>query len=128
MLEFRELLAQCDLHDLGFRGRPWTFDNKQSGERNVKVRLDWVVASPSWSDWFPNASVQYVVSSRSDHCPILLCMEPDDNRGANKRAGPVWNHVGEGTIPTRRNKRSMVSMQQCAEPKRCGYFAVASHE
>jgi hypothetical protein len=29
MLEFREVLSHCDLHDLGFVGLPWTFDNKQ---------------------------------------------------------------------------------------------------
>jgi hypothetical protein len=85
MLEFRELLLQCDLHDLGFRGRPWTFDNKQEGEKNVKVRLDRAIASPSWSEWFPNASFQHVVSSRSDHCPILLSMELDENMSVTRQ-------------------------------------------
>jgi hypothetical protein len=40
MLDFREVLSHCDVHDLGFTGVPWTFDNKQAGGRNVKVRLD----------------------------------------------------------------------------------------
>jgi hypothetical protein len=48
MLDFREILSYCDLHDLGFHGAPWTFDNKQGGRRNVKVRLDRAVASPEW--------------------------------------------------------------------------------
>jgi hypothetical protein len=48
MLDFREVLSHCDLHDVGFIGLPWTYDNKQLGERNVKVRLDRVVASPNW--------------------------------------------------------------------------------
>jgi hypothetical protein len=50
MQEFREVLEFCDVFDLGFSG--WTYDNRQSGERNVKVRLDHAVASSSWSDWF----------------------------------------------------------------------------
>jgi hypothetical protein len=29
MLDFCEVLSHCDLHDLGFVGAPWTFDNKQ---------------------------------------------------------------------------------------------------
>lgn len=71
MLDFREVLSYCDLHDLSFTGVPWTYDNKQDGDRNVKVRLDRVVASPSWSSWFPDARLQHLTSSRSDHCPIL---------------------------------------------------------
>jgi hypothetical protein len=31
MLDFREIVLHCDLHDLGFRGKPWTYDNKQAG-------------------------------------------------------------------------------------------------
>jgi hypothetical protein len=46
MMDFREVLSHCDLHDLGFIGTPWTFDNKQRGDCNVKVRLDRAVASP----------------------------------------------------------------------------------
>uniref|UniRef100_A0ACD5ZPF3 Uncharacterized protein n=1 Tax=Avena sativa TaxID=4498 RepID=A0ACD5ZPF3_AVESA len=47
MLDFREVLSHCDLHDIGFLGTPWTRDNKQRGVRNVKVRLDRAVASPA---------------------------------------------------------------------------------
>jgi hypothetical protein len=49
---FREALSFCDLHEIGFTGRPWTFDNKQKGDRNVRVRLDRAVASPAWSTFF----------------------------------------------------------------------------
>jgi exonuclease III len=60
------------MHDLGFIGQPWTFDNRQADSRNVKVRLDRAVATPSWSNWFPNALVRHIASSRSDHCPIVF--------------------------------------------------------
>jgi hypothetical protein len=36
MLDFREVLSYCDLHDLGFSGLPWTYNNMQRGERNVQ--------------------------------------------------------------------------------------------
>jgi hypothetical protein len=32
-----------------------------------------LVASPDWSDNFPHSELKHIVSSRSDHCPILLC-------------------------------------------------------
>jgi hypothetical protein len=49
MMDFREVLSHCDLYNIGFVGIPWTWDNKQKGQRNVKVRLDRDVAIPSWS-------------------------------------------------------------------------------
>jgi hypothetical protein len=67
MMDFREVLSHCDLHDIGFIGTPWTFDNKQKGERNVKVRLDRAVASPAWSAMFPEHRLRHIPSSRSDH-------------------------------------------------------------
>jgi exonuclease III len=76
MLDFREVLSHCDLHDVGFMGTPWTWDNKQKGDRNVKVRLDRAVASPEWSALFPDCLVHHLTSPRSDHCPLLLTMEP----------------------------------------------------
>jgi endonuclease/exonuclease/phosphatase family metal-dependent hydrolase len=79
MVDFREILSHCDLHDLGFSRFPWTYDNKQRGESNVQVRLDHVVASPDWKQIFPSAHVQHLVSPRSDHCPILIEVEKEQN-------------------------------------------------
>jgi hypothetical protein len=48
----------------------------------VKVRLDRAVASLSWSTWFPEARLHHLVSSRSDHVPILLelCRDKSEMR------------------------------------------------
>jgi hypothetical protein len=73
MAEFREALADC----IGFSGNPWTFDNRQRGDRNVRVCLDRAVASMSWSA-FTNAKLQHLTSSRSDHAPILLMLDRED--------------------------------------------------
>jgi endonuclease/exonuclease/phosphatase family metal-dependent hydrolase len=75
LLDFREVLSFCDLHDPGFMGLPWTYDNKQKGQGNVRVRLDRVVESSSWSQWFPDVQLQHLVSSRSDHCPVFLNLQ-----------------------------------------------------
>jgi hypothetical protein len=85
MSEFRETLAFCNLHDLGYRGTPWTLDNKKEGKKNVKVRLDRAVASPSWNSKFPNAIVRHLVSSCSDHCPILIDLERSNVQAQLKR-------------------------------------------
>jgi hypothetical protein len=77
MLDFWEVLSYCDLHDLGFSGLPWTYNNMQRGERNVRVRLDQAVGSPGWKQAFPCTRVQHLLSSRSDHCPILIELEKE---------------------------------------------------
>jgi exonuclease III len=79
MMDFREVLSHCDLHDIGFIGAPWTYDNKRKGDRNVKVRLDRAVATPAWSALFPEHRLRHIVSSRSDHCPILLSVDHVSN-------------------------------------------------
>ena len=72
MANFRNVLSNCNLFDLGFHGTPWTYNNKQEGSRNVKVRLDRAVACPQWSSLFPDCKVSHIMSSRSDHCPLLI--------------------------------------------------------
>ena len=77
MAEFREALDLCGLTDLGFSGIPWTYDNKKSGARNVKVRLDRAVATQDWANRFFYASVTHLTSPCSDHCPLLLCVQQE---------------------------------------------------
>jgi hypothetical protein len=57
MMEFRDILSHCEVHDIGFCGMPWMYDNKQVGDRNVRVRLDRAVPSSgcragSWKQSF----------------------------------------------------------------------------
>lgn len=44
MANFRVVFWDCNLFDLGFHGVPWTYNNKQASNKNVKVRLDRAVA------------------------------------------------------------------------------------
>ena len=45
MRGFRDAVADCALQDLGWRGVPFTWDNKQNGAANVKARLDRALAN-----------------------------------------------------------------------------------
>jgi hypothetical protein len=95
MRDFREILSFCEVHDLGFSGMPWTYDNKQVGDMNVKVRLDRAVATKSWLSWFPEAKLQHLVTSQSDHLPILLEVEHDVYRRQSRwilRYEIMWEH------------------------------------
>jgi hypothetical protein len=79
---------------LGYLGVPWTYNNYQTGDRNVRVRLDRAVASSSWSDWFPQAAVRHITSSRSDHVPNLLEFERE-NRLSRAPRIPMYKLMWE---------------------------------
>ena len=49
---FREGLDSCQLEDLGYRGYPYTWNNKRLGDANTKMRLDRAVATKPWRDKF----------------------------------------------------------------------------
>lgn len=72
MENFRNVLSECKLYDLGFRGPKWTYDNKQEGQKNVRARLDRAVASSCWSNEFKEATIEHICTTRSDHLPLLL--------------------------------------------------------
>jgi hypothetical protein len=100
MFEFREILSHCDLHDIGFTGLPWTYDNKQNRNSNVRVRLDRAMASPSWSQWFPDAQLQHIVSSMSAHSPVFLNLEREHEERPPQgilRYEIMWEH--EDSLP-----------------------------
>ena len=52
MEAFREALEGCQLEDLGFKGYPFTWNNKRLGEANTKLRLDRAVATMEWKNKF----------------------------------------------------------------------------
>ena len=82
---FRDALDECELTDLGFRGVPFTYDNKRGGRKNAKVRLDRVVVNNNWRDMFQDASVEHIVSSCSDHCVLLVRLKAEQSTQNKKR-------------------------------------------
>lgn len=59
----------------------------------MKARLDRGVASSSWSDIFPQASVEHICSSRSDHLPLLVRFGPRlEWRPRNEKHIPAFRY------------------------------------
>ena len=48
MRAFREVVDEVGLQDLGWTGLPYTWDNRQDGDANVKARLDRVFANEAF--------------------------------------------------------------------------------
>jgi endonuclease/exonuclease/phosphatase family metal-dependent hydrolase len=80
MEAFQDMAVDCGFTDLGFRGLPFTWDNKPKGDRNVKARLDRNVKArldrAFGDDRFLNAlggtSVEHIQLAKSDHCALLV--------------------------------------------------------
>ncbi|CAM8980230.1 unnamed protein product [Rhodiola kirilowii] len=73
--QFRQVLSDCGLMDLGFKGSKFTYSNKRQGGDEVQCRLDRAVGDSLWIDNYPNSVIHHLTSHRSDHCPVLLCMD-----------------------------------------------------
>jgi hypothetical protein len=58
MHKFRLALEDCDLHDLGFVGDPYTWrNNHHVAASYTKERLDRAVANSTWRCTFPKVRV-----------------------------------------------------------------------
>lgn len=93
MMDFREVLSHYDVYDLDLIGVPWNY--KQACDRNVRVQLDWAVVSLAWSARFSKVRVKHIMSSQSDHCPLLLTIEQVTNqRSSNtiRQYEIMWEH------------------------------------
>lgn len=70
---FRDVLQDCELRDLGFKGTPHTYDNRRDGWNTVKVRVDRAIADNSWRDIYlcfcPGCSFGLSLLRSLPHCP-----------------------------------------------------------
>ncbi|KAK5802899.1 hypothetical protein PVK06_030528 [Gossypium arboreum] len=66
-LQFGNFVEEAELHDLGFRGSPFTWHRGALSER-----LDRVLGNGAWICKFPNSLVTHLPKIKSDHRPLLL--------------------------------------------------------
>jgi exonuclease III len=50
---------------------PYTWDNQQRGNSNVKARLDRAFGNAAFLARFEHTQVRHIVSAESDHCFVL---------------------------------------------------------
>ncbi|XP_062028452.1 uncharacterized protein LOC133744343 [Rosa rugosa] len=71
MTDFRNTMTNCGFIDLGFVGSKYTWSNKFT-----KERLDRGFQNTQWLSWFPYSRVITMDPSKSDHCPLLIEVNP----------------------------------------------------
>lgn len=69
---FREALEDCDLNELGFVGKQFTWERGRLPENNIREKLDKGVANSTWWTPFPTYSARHLSHSISDHCLVLM--------------------------------------------------------
>ena len=93
MRAFRDVVSDCPLQDLGWSGVPYTWDNRQSGNANVKARLNRAFANEEFRQKYEHAKVLHVYSLESDHCFVVVDLRcHPSNRHASKpsRYENIW--------------------------------------
>ncbi|GAU34086.1 hypothetical protein TSUD_255820 [Trifolium subterraneum] len=73
---FRSAVNDCDLTDIHLEGYPFTWIKSRGTDHVIEERLDRALASSEWLSIFPNAKLINLLSSHSDHSPILLQCSP----------------------------------------------------
>ncbi|XP_075675058.1 uncharacterized protein LOC142644299 [Castanea sativa] len=79
MKDFKEALDYCGFRDLGFVGALYTWCNNQFDKTTIWIRLDRGVATSSWIQMFPSTRVHHILGSLSDHCPLWICTNDEND-------------------------------------------------
>lgn len=82
---FKEAIDDCGLHDLGFKGRTFTWQRGTEPGSVIRERLDRFLVSEEWHNLFPRSMVRHFPIYKSDHAPILLNTEAINFQNKEKR-------------------------------------------
>lgn len=75
------MLEDCDLHDLGYMGDPFTWINHNHVPASyTRERLDRVVSNNIWRSKFPLVRVFNGDPRHFDHRPVIMDVEERDDR------------------------------------------------
>jgi hypothetical protein len=74
-------LEDCDLHDLGYTGDPFTWRNHHHlAASYIKERLDHAVANITWRRRFPLVKVKNGDPRHSNHRPVIVDVGQREDR------------------------------------------------
>jgi len=83
---FRDAVSSCGFTDRRFIGLSFTWDNRQHGDNNIKVRLDRAFANADFSDAYKDIKVWHVQTTESDHCCLVIeCYRSKKQRGRRRK-------------------------------------------
>lgn len=72
MDNFKKVLEECDMFDLGFQGSKFTWSNCWDDEFFMEERLDRMVANRAWCGMYLEVDVFVDPALSSDHTPLIM--------------------------------------------------------
>jgi hypothetical protein len=75
---FRNTIEYCRFMDIGYTGLPYTWNNKQQGSRNIKVRLDRGLRDDVFMEKFDMTHIRHIQTTQSDHCGLLISVNKSE--------------------------------------------------
>jgi hypothetical protein len=83
---FQDAVSVCGFSNLEFIGLPYTWDNHQEADHNIKVRLDRGLATDSFMSLFSEVKIWHIQTTTSDHYALVMeCLEHSLNTRHRKR-------------------------------------------
>lgn len=83
-VDFKKMIDDNELQDIGFRGDPWTWTNKWFGIGEIKQRLDRGLGTVEWTRQFESAICHHIHKEASDHSMLVVDLNPAE-RNHKKR-------------------------------------------
>ena len=74
-LLFKECLDKCNMIDIGFVGRHYTWTNRREIQALIQERIDRFFVNLQWCLLYLDAKVTHLPRYHSDHCLVLLEMQ-----------------------------------------------------
>lgn len=72
---FREAVDSSGLSNFNFSGHQFTWEKSRGKPEWIQAKLDRILVLDTWRDFFGGAQASSLVTSRSDHLPLLLDLE-----------------------------------------------------
>ncbi|XP_073121912.1 uncharacterized protein [Henckelia pumila] len=85
MQDFSEFIVDAGLIDAGYVGSKYTWTN-----RRIWKRLDRVLISSNWSEYFNSFKVEHLHRGSSDHCPLQISAPFLPNLVSSFRFQNMW--------------------------------------
>lgn len=76
---FCNVLADCQLLDVGFSGNQFTWERGNLSETNIRERLDCEVSNDEWMTLFPEVTIQHMSHSFLDYYPLFITTKRAEN-------------------------------------------------
>jgi hypothetical protein len=92
MFQFRSLVKNCGLFDLGFSGPAYTWTNKRFSSKPLFQRLDRCLVNHDWCVAYPVSNVYNMplLHCFSDHAPVLMSTMGKINKTRNSFKFENW--------------------------------------